>query len=95
MLNDFEKERLRLKINWEGGLFPHYIDYGVSKALYNIFENDFDTLYKYLEKKRLSKNDRKKILEIENRIMTYLEPVDEESLKDIDLNPYNYILEVD
>ena len=40
---DLEKERLQLKITWEGGL-EQYIKYGIGTKLYSKFKIEFDNL---------------------------------------------------
>ena len=48
---DLEKERLKLKIIWEGGL-EQFIKYGVGTKLYSKYKKEFDDLEIYTTKKQ-------------------------------------------
>jgi len=87
--NDYEKERLRLKIEWEGGL-RSYIDYGISKYLYDEFKNEFDEIF---EIKRYTKRKNRLVNLLERKIGDFLTIENKDGLKDVDLNDYNYILD--
>ena len=75
-------ERIKQKIEWEGGL-DLYIDYGVSKKLYKKFKKEFDIIY---EGKEFLRN-------FEEKLMNYLNERKElKEYTDDEMNSVNYIL---
>ena len=86
---DVEKERLKLKIKWEGGLLG-YCDYGIAKRLYLKFENEFDKAYI----KKYDKWNKTKIKHLEPQVMNYLNDRKyQKTYTDSELNDVNYIFD--
>ena len=89
---DLEKERMQLKINWEGGL-EQYIKYGIGTKLYSKYIKEFDNLeiYKNCNKK---KQFYKLLNNLENLINIYLsERETYRQYTDDELNSVNYIFD--
>jgi hypothetical protein len=87
-LSDIEKERIKQKIEWEGGL-GEYIEYGVSTKLYLFFKDDFDCLYKKEGKRGYEKH----LSILEKKIDNYLnQRTKYEVYSNDELNSVNYVL---
>lgn len=85
--NDLEKERLQLKIDWEGGLYE-YCNYGIARRLYLKFKIYFDEAYLN------NKWSCKKIKRLEPLVMNYLdERLEQKEYTDEELNSVNYIFD--
>jgi len=89
---DLEKERLKLKIIWEGGL-EQFIKYGVGTKLYSKYKKEFDSLeiikngYKIKKYYKLLNNLESLINIYLSERETYRKYTDEE------LNSVNYIFD--
>ena len=89
---DLEKERLKLKIIWEGGL-EQFIKYGVGAKLYSKYKKEFDNLEIYKNGYKI-KNYYKLLSNLENLINTYLsERETYRQYTDKELNSVNYIFD--
>ena len=90
---DLEKERLRLKICWEGGL-EHYIEYGVARTLYLKFQKEFDNLELHKCIKKQKKLYNQLLGDLETSIENYLnERETSQDYTDDELNSVDYILD--
>jgi len=89
---DLEKERLQLKINYEGGL-EQFIKYGIGSKLYFRYKREFDNLEIY--ENRYNKNKFYKSLNnLENIINNYLsERETYRQYTEEELNSVNYIFD--
>jgi hypothetical protein len=72
-ISDCEKERILLKMAYEGG-FKSYLNYGISTELYKIFESDFETLFITRTQTRGRNNPILKVMykNIGEKILKYL-----------------------
>ena len=89
---DLEKERIQLKINWEGGL-EQYIIYSIGTKLYSKYIKEFDNLEIYINSNK-KKQFYKLLNNLENLINIYLN--DRETYRqytDDELNSVNYIFD--
>ena len=85
---DLEKERLKLKIIWEGGL-EQFIKYGVGTKLYSKYKKEFDDLEIYKGKQYY-----KLLNNLENLINIYLSEREAyRKYTDKELNSVNYIFD--
>jgi hypothetical protein len=101
---DVEKERILLKMKWEGGLIG-YMGYGLPSKLYDLFKTDLDEVYEIIEptgkKKKTTKKER---IEMNNKIQLTNEKIlgflKERNLYDVkytddELNAVNDVLRVE
>lgn len=91
-----EKLRIRLKMDWEGGLMG-YLGYGIPYTLEHNFPLYFSIL-RELDRKHhglYNKKQRLFIEDVSNLIEMYLRTENDEDTFQGDLNDYNYILSTD
>ena len=89
---DLEKERMQLKISWEGGL-EQYIKYGIGTQLYSKYIKEFDDLEIY-KNGYMKKQFYKLLYNLENLINIYLSERDTyRQYTDDELNSVNYIFD--
>ena len=84
---EVEWARLKAKMDWEGGLIG-FMNYGIPKRLYNEYKNEFDEIYKFIDKMKYTKKQNQLIVTLELQIESHFADV---VYSDDELNQVNYI----
>jgi hypothetical protein len=91
LLSNLEKARIKLKMEWEGGL-KGYMSYGVSKELYDNFKDEFDKVYAFYERDKYTKEQKTSLKTLESKLEEFFKDIDPKIYSDDELNSVNYIL---
>jgi hypothetical protein len=84
---EVEWARLKAKMDWEGGLIG-FMNYGIPTRLYNEYKNEFDEIYKFIDKKKYTKKQNQLIVALELQIESHFT---DKVYSDDDLNAVNYV----
>jgi hypothetical protein len=94
MITDLEKERILLKMKWEGGIIG-LMNYGLPNKLYQLYKDDFDEVYKFIDKSKYNKKQKNKIYILDYHINKFLNlrTVYGVEYTDEELNSVDYIFD--
>ena len=91
-LTDLEKARLKLKIEWEGGL-ENFLHWGIPTRLKDIYKTEVDAVIQIIDKKVWTKKQKAVLYDLSNKIDLLLKDVDAEKYTDDELNSVDYVLD--
>ena len=87
--NEIEWRRIEMKMSWEGGLIG-FMNYGLPKRLYNGYKDEFEEIYKFIDKEKYTKKQHGLINKLEAEIENNFT---DKEFTDDEMNSVDYIFD--